>query len=211
MKYKTVIFDLDGTLVHTAPEYRYKLLEKIFKDLRTKSNNKDIDKFWFETERDKIIERYFGLEPKLFWEKYRKYETVELRKKFVKLYDDVDFIKELRQNGFKIGIVSGAPEHIANLEIEMLGKENFDAVVITHNGIKVKPNPEGLEKCLNFLGVQKSESIFVGNGKEDIMAAKNAQVFDVLIRRGEYEFNNIQPSLSINSLYELRKLLRIQN
>lgn len=211
MEYKAVIFDLDGTLIHTRPEYRYNLLSWIFKDLGVKSTNNYIDKFWFETERNEIIKRCFGLDPKLFWERYRIYETVELRRKFVKLYDDVDFIKELRQNGFKIGVLSGTPQHIADFEIGLLGKKNFDIIITTHNGIKIKPHPEGLEKCLNVLGIRRNEAIFVGNGKEDIIAAKNAQVFDVLLKRGEYEFTDIQPSLTINSLYELRELLKIQN
>jgi FMN phosphatase YigB (HAD superfamily) len=69
---------------------------------------------------------------------------------------------------------------------------------------------DGTNKCLNFLGIKKSESMFVGNGEEDIIA-RNAQVFDVLLKRGEYEFTDIQPSLTINSLYDLRNLLEIQN
>jgi len=32
MKYKAVIFDLNGTLIHTALEHRYKLLRGIFKE-----------------------------------------------------------------------------------------------------------------------------------------------------------------------------------
>ena len=93
----------------------------------------------------------------------------------------------------------------------MLGQDNFDAVIVaqTSNGFKPKPHPHGLEECLNLLGVQKSEAIYVGNADEDVNTAKNAQVFDVLLIRGEYEFPDANPSLKIHSLYDLREILEI--
>jgi len=210
MSYKAVVFDLDGTLVHTTPEYRYKIVEQTLKDLGATSSHHHIDRFWFEARRDAIIQEHFGLEPKQFWETYRKHDTTELRKQFTKLYDDVSFIKELRQNGYKTGIVTGAPLHIASLEIEMLGREDFDAVIVANSsgGFKPKPHPQGLEECMNLLGVKKQETIYVGNADEDVATAKNAQVFGVLLVRGEHEFPDISPSLRIHSLYELRQLLR---
>lgn len=212
MVYKAVIFDLDGTLVHTMPEYRYQIVGKTLRDLGVTSSNNYIDKFWFEARRDEVIKEQFGLDLELFWKTYRRHDTTELRKQFTKLYDDVDFIQELRQNDYKTGIVTGAPIHIASLEIGMLGEENFDAIVTAHisNRIKPKPHPHGLEECLNLLGIQRNEAVYVGNADEDIITAKNAQVFDVLIVRGEHEFPEINPSLTIHSLYDLRQPLRIK-
>ncbi len=212
MEYEAVVFDLDGTLVHTAPEYRYQIVGQTLKDLDATSSNRNIDRFWFEARRDAIIQEHFGLDPKQFWETYKKHDTIESRRQFTKLYDDVDFIKELRQNGYKTGIVTGAPMHIASLEIEMLGEGDFDNVIIAQisNGIKPKPHPHGLESCLELLGVDRSKAIYVGNADEDVATARNAQVYDVLLIRGEHEFPDINPSLTIHSLYELRQLLGLR-
>ncbi|TKJ17831.1 hypothetical protein CEE44_04900 [Candidatus Woesearchaeota archaeon B3_Woes] len=209
MVYKAVIFDLDGTLVHTKPEYRYKIIGQTLKELGTSSSDHHIDRFWFETRRDEIIKNHFKLDPELFWEIYRKNEIPELREKFTELYKDIDFIRELKQKGFKIGIVTGAPSHIAHVEINMLGKENFDEIIITNreNRVEYKPHPQGLLECLNKLKVKKEEAIYVGNSDEDVLTAKNAEVFDVLLNRGEHIFPEINPTLTIQSLYELRKLL----
>jgi len=210
MKYKAFIFDLDGTLIHTEPGHRYKLVGQTLQELGINAvSNKYIDRFWFETKRDNIISEYFGLEPEQFWKTYRKYDTIELRKQFTKLYDDVDFIQELKEKGCKTGIVTGAPIHIANFEIDMLGKENFDAIVIANfYNSKQKPLPYGLEECLNLLNIKKNEAVYVGNAEEDNLTAKNAGVFDILLMRGEYgfELSELKPSLAINSLYDLRKL-----
>ena len=209
MIYKAVIFDLDGTLVHTMPEYRYKIVGQTLKDFGIKAYNEDIDSFWFESGRNKIIKNSFGIDPKLFWRRYHHYDDPELRKRLSRAYEDVDFIHELRMHGIKTGIVTGAPVRVASLEIDIIGKENFDGIVFARqsNGIRPKPDPHGIEECLNHLTVQKDETVYVGNSDEDLMTAKNAQVFDVLLFRGEHKFPETQSSLTIYSLYELRELL----
>lgn len=210
MKYKAVIFDLDGTLVHTEPEYRYRIVGRVLKELRGEISNEYIDKFWFEAERDEIIKKCFGVDPELFWAKYREYDMPEIRKDFTKLYDDIDVIGELKERGYKLGIVTGSPIHIALFEIDMIGRENFNAIVVAQNsnGIRPKPHPHGLEECLDLLKVSKKEAVYVGNAKEDVIAAKRAGVLDIFIVRGEYEFEDITPSVKINSLYELAELLK---
>ncbi|MCK4521063.1 MAG: HAD-IA family hydrolase, partial [Nanoarchaeota archaeon] len=209
--YKAVIFDLDGTLVYTAPEYRYEIVGKALKELGTTASNHHIDRFWFEAERNTIIKKHFRLKPELFWSTYNKYDSMDLRKQLTKLYDDVGFIQELKEKGYKIGIVTGATHPIAELEVSMIGKDIFDAVVIVNslNGKNPKPHPQGIKECLDILGVKNNEAIYVGNADEDVISAKNAQVFDVLLLRGEHVFQNTNPTLTINSLYELRNLLKL--
>ena len=209
MSYRAALFDLDGTLVHTMPEYRYQIVGNALRDLGTTAPDHYIDKFWFEARRNDIIRDCFGVDPELFWAAYQRYDIAELRRALTRPYDDTDVIQELRKRGYRTGIVTGAPLHIASLEIEMLGKDNFDAVVNTHchDGLKPKPYPHGIEKCMRLLCIGNNEALYVGNSDEDIMAARNANVLDVLVLRNEHEFPHIKPSVTISSLYELRQLL----
>ena len=209
MKYEAVIFDLDGTLVHTTPEYRYLIVGDTLKDLGKEPDEKSIDKFWFEARRDEIIQECFDVEPEAFWKIFYAYDTMEVRAKFTKLYDDVGVVQELRQHGCKTGIVTGAPTQIVALELGMLGEQDFDAVVIAHASTEItpKPHPHGLIECLSLLGVDKSKAMYVGNADEDVEAARNAQMLDVLLARGEHEFPEINPSVKIRSLYDLRDLI----
>lgn len=218
MSYKTLIFDLDGTLVHTAPEYRYQIVGETLKKLGTKDYSTDhIDQFWFEMDRDRIIKKYFGQEPEIFWKVYTEYENVQLRRQFIKLYHDVDFVHHLKDTGYKIGVVTGSPHHITDLEIGMIGKDKFDSVVVARHSKEdsplegPKPNPWGIEKCLSALGGKKEESLYVGNAEEDVLAARNAGILDVYVERGEYKFDldSLKPSVLINSLYDLKGLLNI--
>src|SRR3989338_4086879 len=109
MKYESVIFDLDGTLVHSLPEHRYTLVGKVLREFGVKGTDEDIDRFWFEGCRDKIVTDSFGVPLENFWHVYKKYDTIGLREKLTKPYTDVDFIQEIKKAGLKVGIVTGAP------------------------------------------------------------------------------------------------------
>ena len=209
MEYKGIIFDLDGTLVTTKYEHRKIVLEKTLSDFGKPLPIEVIDKFWFEGNRDKIIKEIFEVNPSNFWTVYESYDTPEFRKKFTNPYDDVGFVLELKKRGYKTGVVTSAPVEIAKIETEMVGKEFFDSIVVAHtlNGFIPKPNPSGLEQCLFNLGIKNTESIFVGNSDEDVNAARNANILDILINRKEYFYKNLNPSLSIESLYDLDKFL----
>ena len=158
MKFKAVIFDLDGTLVHTLPEYRYEVVGKTLKNLGRTATQEDIDRFWFITERDELIEQKWQLPYGDFWKEYQRHDNTELRRKLTKPYEDTSYLNELKKKGYRLGIVTGAPVHIASLEIGMLGEDKFDAIVIAHklNGRQPKPHPSGLNECLGLLDINNT-------------------------------------------------------
>ena len=209
MVYEAVLFDVDGTLAYTLIEYRYDVVGRTLDECGGKASLGDIDSFWFEGGRDEIIKKRFELVPEVFWSAFRKYDFLKLRREATRVYDDVNFIDELREKGFKIGAVTGAPSNISSINLDLIGVHRFDMVVnaYSENGVRAKPDPHGLELCLGGLGVGSGEAVYVGNGSEDIGAARNAGVLDVLIDRGEYDFSDPDPTIRITSLYELRELL----
>jgi phosphoglycolate phosphatase-like HAD superfamily hydrolase len=209
MKYKAIIFDLDGTLVHTLSEYRYMVVGKTLKEFGQNATEKNIDRFWFEGDRDTIIKEIFHVEPKKFWHAFRTHDNNIIRTQHTKPYEDIKAIHELKAKGFLIGIVTGAPTHIAELEINLIGKERFDCIICAHedNGYKIKPDPHGIIECMKKLGVNNNEAVYVGNADEDVEAARNAKVLDVLIDRDEHDIKHIKPRFKIKSLHELHNIL----
>lgn len=214
MAYKAVIYDLDGTLVRTSQLYRGQVVGPTVHGLGGQASVADIAAFWFEPNREKIIRERFKVDSGQFWIGFRKRDTIDFRKMHTQPYWDVVFLNELRAKGVKTSILTGAPQAIADLELSLIDSEigcgNFEIVVFANGReVKHKPSPEGVEKCLDLMGSNKEETIYVGNGPEDIDTARNAEVFDVLINRKEYPYNGQEPSLIIKNLYELRPLFGI--
>ncbi len=208
MGWKALLFDLDGTLVHTAPDCRYAIVGRALQDLGIQASPEQMDRFWFGENRNEIIRAEFNAVPSTFWEAYKKYDTVARRKMHVRTYDDVDFIQGLGIKGYKTGIVTGAPVHIASFEIGLLGEHYFHSIVHARlsSGIRPKPHPHGILECLKQLKVEPSQAAYIGNADEDILAARSAGVLDVVVLRGEHQIKET-PSLAINSLHELRKFI----
>ncbi len=210
--YKAAIFDLDGTLVYTPPEYRQKVISGILKKLGI-TNYPDwfIDQFWFFGDRAQTIKDALGIEPGRFFRLYNQYDTKEGREVYTRKFDDVDYLKELKRSGCKIGAVTGGSPHVMEANINRLGRDYFNAVVSANPNaqppLPPKPDPAGLFCCLEQLAVSPKEAFFVGNGEEDIGAAKNAGILDVLILRGEHKLPKVKASLTINSLYELERIM----
>ncbi len=207
---KAIVFDLDGTLVHTEPDYRYLVVGETLKELGAQASKRDIDRFWFEGDRDRIIQERFGFEVADFWEVFRKHDLPSKRAKFTKPYEDTTImLPRLKGRGYKLGIVTGAPKEIAMMEVGLLESGLIDTVVMANPlmGVKLKPDPEGLHKCLRMLGVQNTGTPYVGNGSEDVGAAKAAGMVDVLLKRGDNNTTGLEPSRVITSLHDLWPIL----
>ncbi|MBI2579919.1 MAG: HAD family hydrolase [Candidatus Aenigmarchaeota archaeon] len=213
MAYKAVLFDLDGTLVHTPFDYVSRVVGRALADLNLSSGEGGIRRFWYEPFRERTIREVFGTEPEIFWPVMNRHDTPESRMSAARPYGDADFVAELKETGYRTGIVTGARRGIIRCEVEMIGPGNFDVVIRAQksSGMEPKPHPEGILRCLGELQVSPGEAMYVGNGPEDIEAAKAAGVLDVHMDRNEHPLNGMEPSVSISSLYELRPMLPPRN
>ena len=206
-KYKHISFDLDGTLVHTIPEYRYQIVPEVIRFLGGKmGSDRDIDKFWFEPDRDNIIKDKFGLDPDRFWQIFRRLDIPEERAKQTFAYGDAEAcIRKIKGGGKKVSVITGAPENIARMEIAKLNGAPIDlffATLFSH--LPTKPAPDGLFFVLNKLGVNSADTVYIGNSNEDALFAKNAGVDFIYLERKQHEFDSMDWAIkTIHSLGEL--------
>ncbi|MBI4451556.1 HAD hydrolase-like protein [Candidatus Woesearchaeota archaeon] len=207
--YCAALFDLDGTLVETTPEYQLGVLSETLEKLGRKAEASFRDAWNNCTDRERTIRETFGVEPADFWREYVKFEHDERRKDHVKAYEDVRVVRQLHEAGLKIGVVTGASPPIVEVYKPFIHADCIDAIVVAQdrNGIRGKPHPEGVYRCMALLGVTARETAFFGNGPEDVLAAQAAGVLPVLVDRGDYKPNGVKPAHHIYSLYEAQRIL----
>jgi HAD superfamily hydrolase (TIGR01509 family) len=140
--------------------------------------------------------------------------TVAFTDEFMKyVHLDPDAINVLRglHGKYKLGLVSNfaIPECASRLLDKFGLTEFFDVVLVSGAINKRKPGSEIFERALKALGVNSSETVFVGDMLDlDVKGAKNVGMKAVLIeRRPSEDILNVKPDRVIKSLRELFLML----
>lgn len=208
-KYKHISFDLDGTLVHTSPAYRYKIVPEVVSQLGGEiKNERDIDKFWFEGTRDRVIKDVFGLDPAKFWLLFRQKDSQEKRSEHTFAYDDAEpCLRRLKEAGKLISVITGAPEEIARMEIKKLNGAPMDFYLsIASSSFEEKPSSESFMFVLDKLSVKPEETIYIGNSNEDALFAQNTGADFIYLERKQHDFDF--DDWMINKIYSLDELFQ---
>ncbi len=122
----------------------------------------------------------------------------------------IDVLQQLHRK-YKLGLVSnfGIPECGYELLDEFGLNQFLDAVVISGAVNRRKPSPEIFTIALKALGVEASETVFVGDSLDlDVQGPQNMGMTAILLKRRPIpEDNKINPDAIIEQLSELPKLL----
>ena len=215
---KTAIYDLDGTVIYTPIGYIQRVISEVVEELGGKNHitPEKSYRLWLETDRNRILEEEFEVNPHMFWQAFNKIDNPQ-RARNSSPYEDVLLLMELKRQGYKLGVLSGAPRQIVDDEVDLLinrsfgGKNIFDIVACTGTGGEFKPKPdsEGLEHCLASLGASKSSSVMVGNGEEDVLVGLKAGIRTMLVLRPDralYPYRGVEPHRKVHTLYPLRTM-----
>jgi len=209
MRVKAIICDLDGTLVDTHQDYSIDIYSKGMKQLDKTFRKEHVNILCYDHKRNDFLKEYYCIDPEQFWQIINDIDDPNVRKNFIYAYKDTIVLPELCEEGYVLAIVTGAPKHVAKIEVELLGEKLFKYVVSANptHGLPRKPDPTGLEQCIKKLGIKPYEAIYLGNGHEDYECAQNANVPFILIDRQEFDTSIIPAQNRITTLDELRKFV----
>jgi phosphoglycolate phosphatase len=178
-KYKAVLFDLDGTLLDTAPDFTTSINQLLERHQRPTLTENDI--------RASITHGSAGLVSQAFFcpENDANFET--LRAEFLDIYfvhlaqktclfpGLANLLEALGQRNIPWGIVTNKPRRFTQAILERLDLQPAPQSVVcpddvTHN----KPHPEPVLLACKQLGVATCDSVFIGDHLRDIESGRNA-------------------------------------
>src|SRR5699024_12403238 len=129
MKTETILFDLDGTLIHTNELIIASFTHTVEKFADRRYTREEIIDFIGPPLADSLR----TVDPDRVEEMMQTYRThnYENHEKYVKAYPTVvDTVKSLKQAGFKLGIVTTKLSDTARLGIELTGMAGMFDVLI---------------------------------------------------------------------------------
>lgn len=178
MKYKAVIWDLDGTLLDTL------------EDLKN-SVNYGLDEFNMPNITLEMTRRFVGngvgrlielavpegtdkeTEAKVLASFKAHYEEHSLDA--TKPYEGVvDVLKALKEKGYKMAIVSNKIENAVGELAEKFFPGLIDVAIGETPDVPKKPAPDMIFKALDRLSVAKEEAIFIGDSDVDVATGINS-------------------------------------
>ena len=174
---KAIIFDLDGTLLNTAPD----ILRVLNCSLEKFSLPKvDLGSLYMMVGdgAHKLIERAVPSDrQQLVEDVYRDYipAFAACDNANTVLYPgEGEVLTRLKTAGVKLCVLSNKPQAAAeNVCADKLGGYGFD-IVLGQGSFPLKPDPAGAEYIMRSLGVKREECVFTGDGETDVRTARNA-------------------------------------
>ena len=202
----TILFDWDGTLVDSA-QLGLVAYEKSFADLGVPFDH-DAYRAVYSPNWLTVYEG-LGL-PKEHWQRADELWTQHYDEQSAKLIKGAgETVAEIRQKGYRLGVVSSGNDCRVNREIVELGLGGFFEVVICHEQIRNrKPHPEGIEVALQQLRVGSMQTAYVGDSPEDIQMGKSANVLTVGVLSAyptSWKLQSAGPDLYLESFADLTK------
>ena len=179
MKYDTVIFDLDGTLLHTLDDLYY-------------STNYALEQYNFPTRTYEEVRTFVGNGVKVLIEKAvpsgkQDYveEVLEVFKKHYKahsmdhiyIYKGInELVSELKKLNIKIAVVTNKFHAAAEMIVEKFFKDDFLVTLGESKELNKKPHPDMCNKVLSILNSKCENTLYVGDSEVDILTATNANL-----------------------------------
>ena len=196
----TILFDLDGTLVDTAPDLM-------------RAHNHVMKKFGYPTKSTDEIRNLvgqgagamlgrsiWGQAKKEFGKVQDKKIKEEMVKDFVEFYGKnivnestlingvKDFLIWAKEKNISMAVCTNKQEHLAVDLLKKIGIYDFFEYVAGHNTFDYcKPDPRHLTSVIEILNGDIKKSLMIGDSETDANAAKDAGIPVILLEDGYTE------------------------
>jgi len=193
----TILFDLDGTLVDTAPDLM-------------NAHNHVMDKFGYKTKSGDEIKALIGkgastMIGRSMWsaakKDLKKIKEKEIKEKmvkeFIKFYSNnilvksklingvEEFLRWCKNNNISMAVCTNKQEHLAIELLKKIGINSFFEYVAGCDTFDYcKPDARHLTKVIEILGGDVKKTLMIGDTEVDAQSAQNASLIFVLLEDG---------------------------
>ncbi|MDC0328320.1 HAD hydrolase-like protein [Candidatus Pelagibacter sp.] len=198
----TILFDLDGTLVDTAPDLM-------------NAHNHVMKKYGYPTKSTEEIRNLVGqgagamLGRSIWGQAKKEFGKIndqkvkdEMVKEFVNFYGNnivnestlingvKEFLSWCKEKKISMAVCTNKQEHLAIDLLKKIGINDYFEYVAGHNTFHYcKPDPRHLTSVIEILGGEITKSLMFGDSETDANAAKAASIPVILLENGYTEKN----------------------
>jgi len=189
-KYRAYLFDLDGTLVDTAPDIHnalnHALRERGYPEIEESLTRHFIGHGGRaliraalahhrlpETQAETMLEAFLDYYANHIADHSQPYPTV------------ISTLEALQAKGAQLGIVTNKNSRLTGLLVDALNlRQLFGSIISGDTAARPKPAADPVHMALTELGVVPEQALFVGDSTTDVEAARAAGTAVVCVRYG---------------------------
>jgi phosphoglycolate phosphatase len=218
----TILFDLDGTLVDTAPDLM-------------NAHNHVMKKYGYPTKSTKEIRNLVGqgagamLGRSIWGQAKKEFGKIndqkikdEMVKEFLNYYSNniinestlingvKEFLKWCKEQNISMAVCTNKTEHLAIDLLKKIGINDYFEFVAGHNTFDYcKPDPRHITTIIEILGGDIKKSLMIGDSENDANAAKAASIPVILLENGytEKNTNDIYHNHLIKDFVDVEKIV----
>lgn len=177
MKYKGIVFDLDGTLVDTLADLSA-AMNAALRQLGLPEHLPQVCRRMIGDGIRTFALRALGSDYQHLADRAVELMRAEYQKNLVvqsKVYGGLsDVIDRLQAEGVRLGVITNKHQKEADLIIRRFFGDRMGSVVGVSEITPVKPDPAGTLRVLRQLGLSPTQALFVGDSNVDIETARQA-------------------------------------
>jgi phosphoglycolate phosphatase len=212
-----VLFDLDGTLVDTAPDL-------------IRAHNHVMKKFGYPSKSLDVLRNAVGSGAKAMmakdngkWKWFDEKIQNEMTDEFISFYEKnilhestllngvKEFLEWCKNQNISMAVCTNKTEFLAIDLLKKIGIYDFFEYVSGYNTFEYcKPDPRHLLKTIDILNGDKCKSIMVGDSETDANAAKAAEIPMILLKYGytEKKSEEIYHNYLIKDFIGIEKIIK---
>jgi HAD superfamily hydrolase (TIGR01549 family) len=182
MTIHTFLFDFDGTLADTAPA----IIATV---------NQTLNSCGYNSASENEIKNLIGKPLEIIFEKLEpncdskllalnyKSSYLEIARSKVELFKGTqEFLEKLKIEGKELAIISTKSTKAIEQHLKDFGMSDLFSLVIGGDSVtNQKPDPEGILLAIKSLQANPKTTIMIGDTKDDLLAAKNAEIKSALV------------------------------
>lgn len=213
MKYQTVIFDMDGTILETLEDIRDSVNvtmdhmgcpRRSLEEVRNFVGNgaaklieRSMPKSASQAEIDRALAFY-----KAYYDAHAQIKTGP--------YEGIpELLKALKERGIQIAVVSNKPDEAVKALAEHYFPGLFPVAIGQRPEFATKPAPDSVFEAMRLLGAKPETTVYVGDSDVDIDTARNAGLDCISVTWGFRSVDFLMEHGAKTLAHSTRELLKL--
>ena len=220
---RLILFDLDGTLVDTAPDLAF-AIDSTLQNLKLPVCGESKVRGWIGSGIEGVMKRALSRDESTEVDK-------ELYERALHIFKDIYFdkvcihsktyagthelLQHLSDEGFQIGCVTNKAARYTEKLLHALNLHHFFGIIVSGDTLSVKkPEPEPILHAADYFSVSITETWMVGDSLTDIRAARAAKCPIVCVPYGYnrgHDIAEFEPDAIVENLFSIISLIDTSN